>query len=236
MNNTAAFERDGYLVADIFSDNEVAEMKKMLSGLIDTPVSKHPRLHINAASDKPLPQLDPYNPYAVWKIVNTPLAGDDWYALIHDDRILDVVGELLGPDINFHMGFARLRPTGLKAEEGWHRDLDTDQHTRPELVTALIYLDDMDAEAGTTLIWPGSHRHREPEPEHHEVVPIQTRPGAVLFLHCLTVHRASTNMTARHRSILIHEYKSAQTVELTPNDAAFGDLPMRRGGRNLSLL
>ncbi|MEU0386208.1 phytanoyl-CoA dioxygenase family protein [Streptomyces chartreusis] len=234
MNRLTAFERDGYLVEDIFSVEEVAEMKKMLSGLIDPPVAEHPRLYIHAAFDKPVSRLDPYNPYAVWKIVNTPLAGDNWYALIHDERILDVVGELLGPDINFHMGFARLRPTGLRAEEGWHRDLDTDQHTRPELVTALIYLDDMDAASGATLVWPGSHVHREHDPQEHEVVPVQARPGTVLFLHSLTAHRASTNMTERHRSILIHEYKSAGTTELTPNDAAFGDLPLRRGGRTLS--
>ncbi|MGW0790603.1 phytanoyl-CoA dioxygenase family protein [Streptomyces sp. NPDC002911] len=236
MNNRDAFERDGYFVVDLYSEDEVAEMKTMLSGLIDPPASGHPRLYVHAASDTPLPHLDPYNPYAVWKVVNTPLAGDDWYALIHDERVLDVVGELLGPDINFHMGFARLRPSGLTAEEGWHRDLDTDRHTRPELVTALIYLDDMDAESGATLVWPGSHRHHEPVPEDDEVVPVRTRPGSVLFLHCLTAHRASKNTTGRHRSILIHEYKSALTVELTPNDAAFGDLPLRRAGRDLSVL
>ncbi|MEV8532686.1 phytanoyl-CoA dioxygenase family protein [Streptomyces sp. NPDC051211] len=238
MDNLAAFERDGYLVMDVFSEDEVARMKTMLSDLIDPPAPGHPRLYIHAASDKPLSRLDPYNPYAVWKIVNTPLAGDAWFSLIQDARILDVVGGLLGPDVNFHMGFARLRPTGLTAEEGWHRDLDTDQHTLPELVTALIYLDEMDAESGATLVWPGSHRHRErgPAPEEHEAVPVLTRPGSVLFLHCLTAHRASTNRTARHRSILVNEYKSARTVELTPNDAAFGDLPLRRGGRNLSVL
>ncbi|MEU0136334.1 phytanoyl-CoA dioxygenase family protein [Streptomyces sp. NPDC006296] len=231
MQYRDTFERDGYLVADLYSEAEVAQLKTMLSGLIDPPRRTHPRLHVHAASETPLPHLDPYNPYAVWKIVNTPLAGDDWYALIHDERVLDVVDALLGPDINFHMGFARLRPSGLRAEEGWHRDLDTDRHTRPELVTALIYLDDMDAESGATLVRPGSHLPRASGAEEHEAVPVRVRPGAVLFLHCLTLHRASSNTTDRHRSILIHEYKSARTVELTPNDAAFGDLPLRRGGR-----
>ncbi|MFF0404829.1 phytanoyl-CoA dioxygenase family protein [[Kitasatospora] papulosa] len=232
MKDRDLFERDGYLVADLYSEAEVARLKTMLSPLIDPPLRSHPRLHVHAASGTPLPHLDPFNPYAVWKIVNTPLAGDDWYALIHDERVLDVVGELLGPDINFHMGFARLRPSRLSAEEGWHRDLDTDRHTRPELVTALVYLDDMDAESGATLVWPGSHLRHESEPAADEVVPVRARPGSVLFLHCLTVHRASSNTTDRHRSILIHEYKSARTVELTPNDAAFGDLPLRRGGRS----
>ncbi|MFD9194950.1 phytanoyl-CoA dioxygenase family protein [Streptomyces phaeochromogenes] len=236
MDYLAAFERDGYLVVDIFSPDEVAELKKLLSGLIDPPASGHPRLYVHAASEKPLPRLDPYNPYAVWKIVNTPLAGDAWYALIQDARVLDVAGELIGPDINFHMGFARLRPTGLRAEEGWHRDLETDRHTLPELVTALIYLDDMDAESGATLVCPGSHRHDRPTPDEGEAVPVRARPGSVLFLHCLTLHRASGNTTDRHRSILINEYKSARTMEVTPNDAAFADLPLRRGGRNLSAL
>ncbi|MFD9794161.1 phytanoyl-CoA dioxygenase family protein [Streptomyces sp. NPDC059070] len=234
MNHLATFERDGYLVLDLFSEDEVARLKRMLSALINPPASdRHPRLHVHAASETPLPRLDPYNPYAVWKVVNTPLAGDDWYALVNDRRVLDVVGELLGPDINLHMGFARMRPSGLRAEEGWHRDLDTDRHTLPELVTALLYLDDMDAESGATLVWPGSHRHDRDAPADHEAVPVPARPGSVLFLHCLTLHRASTNLTTRHRSILINEYKSARTTELTPNDAAFGDLPLRRGGRNL---
>ncbi|WP_049573136.1 phytanoyl-CoA dioxygenase family protein [Streptomyces sp. SBT349] len=233
MDRLTAFERDGYLVADVFPEDEVAEMRRMVSRLIARPVSGHPRLHIHAASGTPLRHLDPFNPYAVWKVVNTPLAGDDWYALIHDRRVLDIVGELLGPDINFHMGFARLRPPGLRAEEGWHRDADTDRHTRPELVTALIYLDDMDAASGATVVWPGSHRHHGTEPEDHQALPVRARAGSVLFLHCLTAHRASTNVTARHRSILLHEYKSARAVELTPNDAAFGDLPLRRGGRSV---
>ncbi|MFD3622406.1 phytanoyl-CoA dioxygenase family protein [Streptomyces sp. NPDC058676] len=67
----------------------------------------------------------------------------------------------------------------------------------------------MDAESGATLVWPGSHRHREPEPQVHVAVPVRASPGSVLFLHCLTAHRASTNMTARHRSIINNDYKSA---------------------------
>lgn len=230
----AAYHRDGFVVLPVFTAEEVRELRDLVHRLVREPGVGHPRLRFHAALETPSPTLDPANPYAVYRVLNTPLAGDRWFELIREPRVLRVLTELIGPDVNFHMGFLRLRPTGLRVSEGWHRDFTTDRHTRPELVTALTYLDDMDEESGATLVWPGSHLRPEvpgEQPPAGQAVPVTVPAGSVLFLHCLTVHRTSVNRTARNRSILLHEYKSAAAVELEPNDSAFADLPLTRGGR-----
>ena len=230
----------GLVAVQLFGQAELHALRGMVRALLARKAPSHPRLQVFAASDTPVPGLDSANPYGVYKVVNTPLAGDDWFALTVDRKILGVVTELIGPDVNFHMGFLRLRPTGLRVQEGWHRDFDTDQHSNPGLVTALIYVDDMTAEAGATQVVPGSHRHalapdgvttvplRAPEPA--ERVDVAVPAGTVVFLDCLTVHRACTNRTPVNRTIILHEYKRADAIEVEPNDAAFGDLPLARRG------
>ncbi|MGH8791237.1 MAG: phytanoyl-CoA dioxygenase family protein [Stackebrandtia sp.] len=236
----AAFDRDGFVAVDLFSADEVKRMRQMVHDLVASPSSDHPRLRVFAASQEPVPGLDPDNPYAVYKVVNTPLAGDDWFGLIMDPQVLGIVAGLIGPDVNFHMGFLRLRPPGLHVQEGWHRDFDSERHTSPGLITALTYLDEMPIESGPTQVVPGSHRDaidlaaletapiQVPEPD--QIVHATARPGTVLFLDCLTVHSVADNRTSKNRSILLHEYKAADAVEIDENDAAFGDLPLARAG------
>lgn len=236
----SAFERDGFVAVDLFSPEEVEDMRRMVADLIAKPWPAHPRLQVFAAAEEPVPGLDPANPYAVYKVGNTPLAGDAWVRLLMRPEVLTMAASLLGSDINFHMGFLRLRPPGLHVDEGWHTDYESDRHNVPGLLTALIYLDEMSVESGATQVVPGSHRTAlvegtyEPAPlttpRPQDVCHAVARPGTVLFLHCLTVHSVADNRTRTNRSIILHEYKQADAVEVDENPAAFGDLPLVRAG------
>jgi hypothetical protein len=237
------FESKGYVLVNVFSPKEICDFRDMLAPLLRKPFPMHSRLRVFPASEEPLQHLDQFNPYGVWKVFNTPLAGDAWIDFIRHPQILAAVASILGPDLNFHMGFARLRPQGLHADEVWHQDLNSNRHHPPELVTALVYLNEMVPESGATLVSPGSHRrgllpHTQGDecmvtPSDDEVVPVIAPAGSMLLLHCLTLHRTSTNHTSTNRTVLINQYKSARAVETIPSSAALADMPLWRDGRSV---
>nr|WP_228122470.1 phytanoyl-CoA dioxygenase family protein [Saccharothrix syringae] len=236
----SAYERDGFIVLRMFDADEVSDIKEEIRPLLATPTSDHPRVIKRAALDEPGAHLDPVNPYGVFKVFNTPLINDFWFDMMREPRILGVAADLVGPDVNFLMGWLHQRVPGLQVHEGWHCDFSEDRHTSTDLVTAILYLDEMTPDSGPTLVVPGSHRDRlvegtlEPRPvtvpEDGEYVPVTVPAGSVLFLHSLTVHSLSMNRTRQDRSILLQEYKSASAVEVEPYDYAFADLPLLRGG------
>lgn len=238
-----AYDRDGFLVLPLYDASELRRLRALVEQELKTPLSAHPRVLKGAACTEPNSALDPRNPYGVFKIFNTPLIGDEWFALMRDERVLNVVADLIGGDVNFLMGWLHQRVPGLQVHEGWHRDFTEDRHTTTDLITTILYLDEMTTDSGPTLVVPGSHKGALVG-DSMETVPAQVPgrddyqevvvpAGSVLFLHCLTLHSLSMNTTPVDRSVILHEYKSASAIELTVSDFAFADLPLLRDGRRI---
>lgn len=102
------YEQEGYLALTIFTPAEVERLRSMVTAAIDPSRRPHRRVQRLVAGDQVANCS--YNARGVYKITNTPLLGDDWFRLISNERILSIVTGLLGPDVNFHMGWAHLRP------------------------------------------------------------------------------------------------------------------------------
>jgi ectoine hydroxylase-related dioxygenase (phytanoyl-CoA dioxygenase family) len=177
-------------------------------------------------------------------LFDTPLAGDWWYDNIRDTRITAAISELLGPNINFHNGKARIKPPGYETHQIWHQDWPYERHTQPDLAAAILYLDDTDVGAAATEVLPGSHRQGEwPHDDNYTIaeaeveafgaapVPVTVRAGSVAIIHVLVVHRATANTSVRNRSAIINEYKTMETLDRWGNKCAFADLPLRRNGK-----
>ena len=62
------------------------------------------------------------------------VAGDCWFRLATDPRLVLPMADLLGPDVNFHNSFARIKPPHTTAHLDWHQDFPHDRHDRSELV------------------------------------------------------------------------------------------------------
>jgi phytanoyl-CoA hydroxylase len=164
-----------------------------------------------------------------------------WFDQIRDPRVVNVVGDLLGPDINFFNGKARIKPPGYVNTQGWHQDWPYERHTAPDLAAAIVYLDDTGPGEGATRIVPGSHRRGEwPHDERNTIpdtavtkpeVEVTARAGDVAFIHVLVVHRAGDNPSGRNRTAIINEYKTQGTRPLKYQPLAFNELPLLRGGR-----
>ena len=123
------------------------------------------------------------------------------------------MSDLLGPNIDFHNGKARIKPPGYQSHQVWHQDWPYELHSSPDLAAAIFYLDDTDVGASATEVIPGSHKRGEwPHDAHNAIaeadveafgappVPLAVRAGSAAIIHVLVVHRATANMSDRNRS------------------------------------
>ena len=87
----------------------------------------HPRLRVGTFADAGEAGREPHpdNPNFIDLVMDSPLAGDDWFNNIRDPRIVKVMVDILGPNINFHNGKLRIKPPGYVNSQGWHQDWPT---------------------------------------------------------------------------------------------------------------
>ncbi len=75
-------------------------------------------------------------------------------------RMVDMVADLIGPDVKFHHCKINLKLSGAKTEVNYHQDFAHTPHTNDDIVTALLFLDDVDQNNGCLTVVPGSHKGR----------------------------------------------------------------------------
>ena len=72
--------------------------------------------------------------------------------------MVDMVADLIGPNVKFHHCKINLKLPGSHTEVGYHQDFAYTPHSNDDVVTALLMLDDMTLENGCLQVVPGSHR------------------------------------------------------------------------------
>lgn len=239
-----AYDRDGYLVVrELYAPDEIAEMRERFCQILRNPEDAHPgvRFSYEPAEEQARRPVDSNNPHGVSLIMDTPLADDYWFDQISHPRIVNIMGDLLGPDVNFFNGKARIKPPGYINTQGWHQDWPFERHSTADLAASIVYLDDTAVGEGATRVIPGSHLRGEwPHDEHKSIpdvdvagpeVELTARAGDVAFIHVQVVHRAGDNPSARNRSALINEYKSKAARPLKYQPLAYNELPLLRSGR-----
>jgi ectoine hydroxylase-related dioxygenase (phytanoyl-CoA dioxygenase family) len=157
-------------------------------------------------------------------------------------RILDVVENLIGPDIQIHHTKLNLKPpSSPEARFEWHQDYPFFPHTNYDLLAVLVHLDEATEENGCLRLIPGSHRlgprlHRfakdgafSSQLEDRSVVADESRvvhvpcpAGSVELHHCNMLHSSTANRGVAPRSALIIQYRAADNVALGGSMAHFG--------------
>ena len=72
--------------------------------------------------------------------------------------MLDMVAELIGPNVKYHHCKINLKLPGSNTAVGYHQDFAYTPHTNDDIITALLMLDDVTEENGCLMVVPGSHR------------------------------------------------------------------------------
>jgi len=140
-------------------------------------------------------------------------------ALVRHPRVLDVVEDVIGPDILVFWATFFIKEPATPAFAAWHQDATYFGLTPLEHVTAWVALSDADSEAGCMDVLPAHGRPRqwhhaaaglansingagqliiEPLPEE-EAVAMELRAGELSLHHTLCPHRSAPNRSTHRR-------------------------------------
>ncbi len=148
---------------------------------------------------------------------------------VRDPRVVDVVEELLGPDLLGIPSLFIFKPPQIGMGFPWHQDkafFDQIFVTETTVATSQA-VDPSTVENGCLWVIPGSHRgdvkeHHEQKEIHQSeyreakgvdegrAVPVEMEPGDVLFFHGYLLHKSTDNQSAKFRRCYVAHYMSAR--------------------------
>src|SRR5262245_26446087 len=80
------------------------------------------------------------------------------WAFAQDPTVVDLVADLLGPDVRFHSSKLNFKWSEGGDAVRWHQDVQAWPHTNFAVLTFGVYLDDTGPEQGPLAVLPGTPR------------------------------------------------------------------------------
>ena len=210
---------------------------RRLRAVVDTKIEESRRL---AASDDQF-DLAPDHTAEKPNIRRLRKAVDqhpELWAFAQDATVVDLVADLLGPDIRFHSSKLNFKWSDGGDAVRWHQDIQAWPHTNFGVLTFGVYLDDTGPEQGPLTALPGTHRGPLFDQFDDDgrwtgaltardtaTLPTSTTTdmcgpaGTVVLLHCRVVHGSAANYSSRMRPLLLNVYAAADALPMTPAPA-----------------
>lgn len=138
--------------------------------------------------------------------------------LAQSDGLLDLVEDLIGPNIYYHSSKLMFKPAKHGGIKPWHQDYAYWASTKPEQVTCWLALDDATPDNGCMQLIPGSHKwglikHGQSELQvHPKDLPVEQKlvapmkAGSLLCFHVLTFHYSGPNTSDKPRRAFIVDF------------------------------
>lgn len=202
--------------------DEWMELCKTHDSNFGTTVDGKARFDLEAGHTRDNPKLR--------RVANPADISEKFQKVLWDSPVVDMVADLIGPNINFHHCKLNTKFPGMETVVYYHQDHSYDPHTNDDMLAILVMLDDSTLENGCLRIVPGSHRDRYShfkdgeyigaidekynEQFDRESVPITAERGDVCFMHCWAVHGSQSNRSDLARRLLISEYTAADAYPL----------------------
>ena len=141
-----------------------------------------------------------------------------------NEKILDVVEALLGPDLKLYQDQLFMKPPRVGSRQRYHQDAPLGFHIDPpDMVTCWAALDDATIDNGCLWMLPGTHCYGYiDQDEWHSYEeqalagdlpaerPIELKAGDCSFHHGLILHSSRPNRSARRRRGYATYYVSAR--------------------------
>ncbi len=229
------FHADGCLVAEgAVSPDQLAAMRRELAGWVEE--SRRHAAPFGPPTLDGKPRFDMGEEHsaerpALRRVTNPTDISAAYEAVMRDSPMVDMVADLVGPNVKFHHSKINLKLPGANTEVGYHQDFPYTPHTNDDIVTALLMLDEVTEENGCLMVVPGSHRGPllslyqgerftgfiDPAEERRlraKEVPATGSAGSVCLMHTRLVHGSAANRSPRPRGLFICVYTAADAFPL----------------------
>ncbi len=231
------FWRDGVLVVENAVDpQDLASLKKQFATWVEQSrqeaddygetLDGRPRFDLQPGHCSKRPAL---------RRVQSPEEVSKAYAnVMRNAHMVDYCAELIGPAIRFHHGKVNSKLPGTATQVKWHQDFLFQPMTHHDMITCLLFVDEVTLENGPLEVLPGTHKgplyshwHNGVftgavsdeiiEPQKHNVVKCTGPAGAVCLMHVNLLHGSAPNLSDKPRTLYITTYYGEDAIELSEN-------------------
>ena len=241
----AAYQRDGYLlVADAINPDELAALRRDFDAWVAESrthaaaygeiIDGRPRFDLERGHSAAHPAL---------RRVNSPQeVSDAYFNVMAHSRLTKIVADVVGPNVKFHHAKINSKLPGTATAVKWHQDFPFTPHSNDDLVTALLFVDEVTDENGPLKVLPGSHRGAIHSLWHDgkftgaidDAVAADSqaksircigKAGSVCLMHTRLLHGSAPNHSALPRTLYICVFSAEDALPLSPNP-----VPSRNAG------
>ena len=232
------FNRDGYVsMPDAISPVQLKDLTAVLdewtrescdhTGPYGENMDGRPRFDVQ-------PGVHSAETPALRRVASPVDVNDAYWRVAQDNAALDLTAAILSPNIKFYASKVNLKLPGSRTEVKYHQDFPFDPHTNMDMMTVLIFLDDVTMENGPLQLVPGSHRgplHSlwqdgkftgavSPDVERDAItrsVACTGKAGDACLMHSAVLHGSSSNLTHDPRRLFIITYVAEDAQPFAPN-------------------
>lgn len=231
------FWRDGVLlVEDAVSQEQLAALRDVFNGWVEESrgytedygetLDGRARFDLEPGHSVDQPAL---------RRVQSPEEISEVYAdVMRNARTVDVCAELIGPALRFHHGKINSKLPGAATKVKFHQDFPFQPMTNDDLITCLLFVDEVTLENGPLEVVPGSHKgplyslwhggkftgavaDSVYEEHKNSIVKCTGKAGTVCLMHSSLLHGSAPNLSQKPRTLYIATYYAEDAIELSPN-------------------
>ena len=158
---------------------------------------------------------------------------ETYWSFASTSSIVDVVVDLIGPNVKFHHSKLNFKAPHGGEEVKWHQDIQFWPHTNYDLLTIGVFLEDVEPGMGEVGfvsgthngplfdlydgdVWAGALADADLSRAEVERASYPIGPAGTITVHnCRTVHGSAPNRSDRARPLLLHTYAPADAYAYT---------------------
>lgn len=242
----ARFEEDGYYLArSVYSEEALSLMEEDFDRIVQQLEDSGER--INARWEGAQTDALDGGKSRIVHTHNVQRYSARWLDAVRDPALLDIVEEIIGPDIVLHHTKLFLKPPGVGAPFPMHQDWTYFPTRDDSMIAGIVFLSDADAESGGLCVYPGSHKLGRIENSSGRVdselladyplegaTAIDAKRGDVFFFSYLTLHGSTPNRSARDRKTVLVQLLSGSDCLLGETEHVDEGLVLRGWNRQMT--
>ena len=231
------FWTNGFLVVEnAVNDKQLGNLKKTFSDWVEES-RNHKDDYGKTKDGRPRFDLQPGHSSDVpgLRRIQSPEEISEVFAdVMRNGRSVDMCAELIGQGIRFHHGKVNSKLPGTATKVNFHQDFPFEPMTNDDMITCLLFIDDVTLENGPLEVVPGTHKgplyshwHNgiftgsvsdEILAEHEDkIIRCTGKAGSVCLMHASILHGSAPNLSNKSRTLYISTYYAEDAIELSPN-------------------
>lgn len=237
QNQKKQFWTDGFLlVENAINDRQLKNLKKTFLDWVNESrnyktdygetMDGRPRFDLQPGHSSDVPGL---------RRIQSPEEISEVFAdVMRNGRSVDMCAELIGQGIRFHHGKVNSKLPGTATKVNFHQDFPFEPMTNDDMITCLLFIDDVTLDNGPLEVVPGTHKgplyshwHNgiftgsvsdEILAEHEDkIIRCTGKAGSVCLMHASLLHGSAPNLSNKSRTLYISTYYAEDAIELSPN-------------------